>query len=44
MLQLWFCSHFSAIARDQLVGFVSRNKVRAIVALDLPFSRELRVR
>ena len=40
MLQLWFCSHLSAIARDQLVGFVSRNRVWATVALDLPFSRD----
>ena len=40
MLQLWFYSHLSAIARDQLVGFVSRNRVWATVALDLPFSRD----
>jgi len=42
-LQLWFCSHLSVIARDQPVGFVSRNRVLATVTLDLPFSRILRV-
>ena len=43
MLQLWFCSYLSAIARDQPMGFVSRNRVLATVTLDLPFSRILRV-
>ena len=38
MLQLWFCSHLSAIPRDQLVGFVSRNRFRATIVLDFPFS------
>ena len=37
MLQLWFCSHLSVITKDQPVGFVSRNGVRATVVLDLPF-------
>jgi len=41
MLQLWFCSHLSVIARDQPIGFVSRNRVQAIVVLDLPFSRHI---
>ena len=27
MLQLWFYSHLSVIARDQLMGFVDRNRV-----------------
>ena len=40
MLQLWFCSHLSVIARDQPMGFVSRNRVRATVSLNLPFSRD----
>ena len=40
MLQLSFCSLLSVIARDQPVGFVSSNRVRATVALDLPFSRD----
>ena len=38
LLQLWFCSHLSVIPRDQLVGFMSRNRVWATVVLDLPFS------
>ena len=29
MLQLWFCSHLSVIARDQPMGFMSRNRVQA---------------
>ena len=37
MLQLWFCSHLSVIAIDQPMGFMSRNRVQASVALDLPF-------
>ena len=37
MLQLWFCSHLSVIARDQPMGFVRRNRIRALVVLDLPF-------
>ena len=41
MLQLWFCSHLSVIARDQPVGFMNRNRVRATVVLDLPFSRDI---
>ena len=40
MLQLWFCNHLSVIARDQPVGFMSRNRVWVTVALDLPFSRD----
>ena len=40
MLQLWFCSHLSVIAKDQPMGFVSRNRVRAIVSLNLPFARD----
>ena len=40
MLQLWFCSHLSIIARDQPMGFVSRNGVWATVSLDLPFSED----
>ena len=43
MLLLWFCSHLSVIAKDQPVDSVSRNRVRATVALDLPFSGTLRV-
>ena len=27
LLQLWFCSHLSVIARDQLEGFASKSKV-----------------
>ena len=38
MLQLWFYSHLSVITRDQLMGFVDRNRVRATMSLDLPFS------
>ena len=38
ILQLWFCSHLSVIARDQLIGFMSRNKVRTTISLDPPFS------
>ena len=38
LLQLWFYSHLSVIARDQPVGFVSRNRVQATLVLDLPFS------
>ena len=41
MLQLWFCSHLSVIARDQPMGFVSRNRVRATIVLDLPFSKDI---
>ena len=37
MLQLRFCSHLSVIARDQPMGFVGRNIIRATVSLDLPF-------
>ena len=40
MLQLWFYSHLSVIARDQPVGFVSRNIVRVSIVLDIPFSRD----
>ena len=43
MLQLWFYSHLSVIDRDQPMGFVSRNRVRATVALDLPFSGDMMV-
>nr|POE95299.1 hypothetical protein CFP56_05659 [Quercus suber] len=38
MLQWWFCSHLSVIARDQPIGFVDRNRIWATVSLDLPFS------
>ena len=37
MLQLWFCSHLSIIARDQPIGFVCRNRVWSTIFLDLPF-------
>ena len=37
LLQLWFCSHLSVIAGDQPEGFAIRNRVQAIVVLDLPF-------
>ena len=40
VLQLWFYSHLSVIVRGQPVGFVSRNRVQATVALDLPFSSD----
>ena len=30
LLQLWFCSHLSVIARDQPVGFVSRMESRLL--------------
>ena len=40
LLQLWFCSHLSVISRDQSMGFLSRNRVWATVALDFPFSRD----
>ena len=43
MLQLWFYSHLSVIDRDQPMGFGSRNRVRATVALDLPFSGDMMV-
>ena len=37
LLQLWFCSHLSVISRAQSVGFLRKNRVKIIVALDLPF-------
>ena len=37
MLQLWFCSHLSVITRDQPMGFVRRNRIRAPIVLDFPF-------
>ena len=40
VLQLWFCSHLNLIVRDQPMGFVSRNRVRAIIVLDIPFSED----
>ena len=40
MLQLWFCSHLSVIFKDQPRGFIGRNRIRATIALDLPFSRD----
>ena len=43
MLQLWFYSHLSVIARDRPIGFMGRNRIWATVALDLPFSRILMV-
>ena len=42
MLQLWFCSHLNVITKDQPMGFMSRNKVWAIVVLDLPFSGDIK--
>ena len=41
LLELWFYSHLSVIARGQLVGFVSRNRVQATVVLYLPFSGDV---
>ena len=38
VLQLWFYSHLSINTRDQLMGFLDRNRIRATVSLDLPFS------
>ena len=38
LLQLWFCSHLSVIARVKPMGFLRRNKVKLTVALDLPFT------
>jgi len=38
LLQLWFCSHMSAISRTQPMGFLKRNKVKITVALNLPFT------
>ena len=38
LLQLWFCSHLSMIARLKPMGFLRRNKVKLTVALDLPFA------
>ena len=43
LLQLWFCSHLSVIARDQPEGFAIRSRVRAIAVLDLPFQEILKV-
>ena len=40
LLQLWFYSHLSVISRAQPVGFLRRNRVKIIVALDLPFTRD----
>ena len=40
ILQMWFYRHLSVIARDQLVGFVTRSRVRATVVLNLPFSED----
>ena len=40
LLQLWFYSHLSVIARDQPEGFAIRSRVRVTVVLDLPFSRD----
>ena len=37
LLQLWFCSHLSVIYRAQPTGFLRKNRVKIIVALDLPF-------
>ena len=37
LLQLWFCSHLSVIARDQPEGFASRSIVWATIVLNLPF-------
>ena len=40
MLQLWFYSHLSVIAKDQPMGFVHRNRFWSTVFLDLPFSSD----
>lgn len=41
MLQLWFCSHLSVIFRVQRMGFLGRNRVKIIIALDLSFTRDI---
>ena len=41
LLQLWFCSHLSVIAKDQPEGFAIKSRVRAIVVLNLPFSGDI---
>jgi len=38
LLQLWFYSHLSVIARDQPEGFAIKSRVRATIVLNLPFS------
>ena len=42
LLQLWFCSHLSVIARDQPEGFAIKSRVQAIVVLNLPFSGDIK--
>ena len=41
LLQLWFCSHLSVIAKDQPEGFAIKSRVRATVVLNLPFSGDI---
>ena len=41
LLQLWFCSRLSVIARDQPKGFAIRSRVQATIVLDLPFSGDI---
>ena len=38
LLQLWLCSHLSVIFRAQPARFLRKNRVKFIVALDLPFT------
>ena len=38
LLQLWFYSHLSVISRAKPAGFLRRNRVKIIVAFDLPFT------
>ena len=40
LLQLWFCSHLNVIFRAEPAGFLRKNRVKIIVALDLPFTRD----
>ena len=40
LLQLWFCSHLSVIFRAEPAGFLRKNRVKIIVAIDLPFTRD----
>ena len=40
LLQLWFCSHLNVIFRVEPAGFLRKNRVKIIVALDLPFTRD----
>lgn len=40
LLQHWFYSDLSVIYRAQLIGFLRKNRVKLIVALDYPFTRD----